>query len=241
MSDIQVATPSSNSGPSPRDRPSPGDALSPNNERSALAVAAKESLKIRRAHLFAQKHHTDLLRGMNLQEQRYTATSNDVSCQLDLLTNSCSALPQIGCISSGNIPLQRPELGAADHESGTHQVSDSTNSPKQELRATLVLLLRPSILPNSIPVTKESHLRVSTFRNQVIYVVGVYIFARSAMTESSPQNELKTQSTLTMRTLGNLGPEHRLSSILQSACRKTLRATTSAPSRLDTFRYQRAR
>jgi hypothetical protein len=203
-----VATPSSNSAPSPRDRPSPGDALSPNNERSALTVAAKESLKIRRAHLFAQKHHTDLLRGMNVQEQRYMATSNHVSCQLDLLTNPCSALPRIGCISSGNIPLQRPELGAADHESGTHQVSDSTNSPKQELRATLVLLLRPSILPNSIPVTKESRLRVSTFRNQVIYVIGVYIFARSTTTESesSPQNELKTRSTLTMRTLGDLGP-----------------------------------
>ncbi|KAH8779124.1 hypothetical protein F5882DRAFT_297741 [Hyaloscypha sp. PMI_1271] len=70
--DIQVATPSSNSGPSPRDRPSPGDALSPNNERSALTVAATENLKIRRAHLFAQKHHTDLLRGMNLQEQSTT-------------------------------------------------------------------------------------------------------------------------------------------------------------------------
>lgn len=96
MSDIQVATPSSNSGPSPRDRPSPGDALSPNNERSALTVAATENLKIRRAHLFAQKHHTDLLRGMNLQEQRYMTTSNHISCRLDLLTNLCPALPPIG-------------------------------------------------------------------------------------------------------------------------------------------------
>jgi hypothetical protein len=64
MSDIQVVTPSSNPGPSPRDRPSPSNA-----EQSALTVAAKESLKIRRAHLFAQKYHTNLLRGMNLQEQ----------------------------------------------------------------------------------------------------------------------------------------------------------------------------
>ena len=72
MSDIQVVTPSSNSGPSPRNHPSPSNALSPNNKQSALTVAANESLKIRRAHLFAQKHHTDLLRGMNLQEQRCT-------------------------------------------------------------------------------------------------------------------------------------------------------------------------
>jgi len=86
MSDIQVATPSSNSGPSPRERPSPGGALSPNNERSALTLAAQETLNIRRAHLFAQKHHTDLLRGMNLQEQRYMTTSDHISSHLDLLT-----------------------------------------------------------------------------------------------------------------------------------------------------------
>jgi hypothetical protein len=69
MSDILVATPSSNTGPSPRNPPSPGDSLPQNNERSAMTIAAKESLKISRAHLFAQKHHTDLLRGMDLQEQ----------------------------------------------------------------------------------------------------------------------------------------------------------------------------
>ena len=241
MSDIQVATPSSNSGSSPRDRPSPGDALSPNNERSALTVAAKESLKIKRAYLFAQKHHTDLLRGMNLQEQRYMTTSSHIHCQLDLLTNLCPASLPIGCISSGNIPLQPPEPGAADHESGTHQVSDSINFPKQELRATLVLLLQPSILPNNIPVMKESRLIVSTFRNQVLYVAGVYIFVKSALTESCPQNKLKTRPTQMMRTLGNRGREQRLSTILHSAYRKILRVTTSAPSRLETSHSRRAR
>ena len=78
MSDVQVVTPPSNSGPSP------------------LTVAATENLKIRRAHLFAQIHHTDLLRGMNLQEQRYMTTSNHISCRLDLLTNLCPAPPPIG-------------------------------------------------------------------------------------------------------------------------------------------------
>ncbi|KUJ20815.1 uncharacterized protein LY89DRAFT_779513 [Mollisia scopiformis] len=69
MSGVLVATPSSNSGPSPRNPSSPSDALSPDQERSAMTATVKESLKVTRAHLFVQKHHKDLFRGMNLQEQ----------------------------------------------------------------------------------------------------------------------------------------------------------------------------
>jgi hypothetical protein len=69
MSGIVVATPSSNAGPSPRNPQSPGNALSPKNEPSPMTVAVYDNLKLNRAVLFVQKHHTALLGGMNLQEQ----------------------------------------------------------------------------------------------------------------------------------------------------------------------------
>ncbi|KAE8444540.1 hypothetical protein EG329_014464 [Mollisiaceae sp. DMI_Dod_QoI] len=71
MSDILVATPSSNAEPSPRNPPSASNGLSPNNGQAIMTAAVQENLKVNRAHLFVQKHHSDLLRGMNLQEQWY--------------------------------------------------------------------------------------------------------------------------------------------------------------------------
>jgi hypothetical protein len=68
MSSILVATPSSG-GPSPRNHPSPANALSPTNDRNAMTATIQESLKISRAHLFVEKRHKNLLRGMNLEEQ----------------------------------------------------------------------------------------------------------------------------------------------------------------------------
>ncbi|KAH8656006.1 hypothetical protein BGZ60DRAFT_567862 [Tricladium varicosporioides] len=71
MSGIIVTTPSTG-GPSPRNPPSPGNALSPNDAPSPMTTIAQKSLKIKRAHLFVQKHHKNLLQGMNLEEQVIT-------------------------------------------------------------------------------------------------------------------------------------------------------------------------
>jgi hypothetical protein len=130
----------------------------------------------------------------------------------------------IGYISSGNSPLQQPNHGAADNESGTYQVSGSTNFPKQGSRATLVLLQTLSILPNNILTMKGNHLKVPTFRSQVPYVVGVYMFVKSATIESSPHHQLQTRLT-------HHGRGQRISTSLRSAYKKASRVMTSALSR----------
>jgi hypothetical protein len=116
MSGILVATPSSSSGPSPRNPPSPGNALSPNHERAAMTATVHESVKINRAHLFVQKDHQALLRGMNLQEQWYAGRHSPLTETANLRIVSLL----IGCINFGNIPSQQPGTGAEDHASGIH-------------------------------------------------------------------------------------------------------------------------
>lgn len=70
MSGVTVATPSSNFGMSTQNPPSPGNAMSPAS--GGITTVVQESLKIKRAYMFIQKQHPDLLRGMTLQEQCIT-------------------------------------------------------------------------------------------------------------------------------------------------------------------------
>ncbi|CZR53627.1 uncharacterized protein PAC_03507 [Phialocephala subalpina] len=127
MSGVLVATPSSNAGPSPRNPPSPANALSPNNDRSTMTATVQESLKISRAHLFIQKHHKDLLRGMNLQEHTTTDWMHQLWQYSFITAKNWGRGPRIW--NSSNLNFQRFSYERIESLPGTP--TPNVSSPEQ--------------------------------------------------------------------------------------------------------------